>query len=32
MGLLKTYPLNKRLVGYLRAEDFEDKIRKISGN
>ena len=32
MGLLKTYPLNKRLVGYLRAEDFEDKIREISGN
>ena len=31
MGLLKTYPLNQRLVGYLRAEDFEDKIREISG-
>ena len=32
MGLLKTYPLNQRLVGYLRAEDFEDKIREIRGN
>lgn len=31
MGLLKTYPLNKSLIGYLRAEDFEDKIREISG-
>ena len=32
MGLLKTYPLNQRLVGYLRAEGFEDKIREIRGN
>ncbi|MDD7612227.1 MAG: Fic family protein, partial [Spirochaetales bacterium] len=32
MGLLKTYPLNQRLVGYLRAEDFENKIREIRGN
>ena len=32
MGLLKTYPLNQRLVGYLKAEGFEDKIREIRGN
>jgi Fic family protein len=31
-GFLTTIPLNQRLVGYLRAEDFEDKIREIGEN
>lgn len=31
-GFLTTIQLNQRLVGYLRAEDFEDKIREIGEN
>ena len=31
MGLLKTHPLNRRLVGYLRSDDFDKKIEEIKG-
>ena len=30
--LLKTIPLNKRLTGYIRTDDFEDKLKEFSGN
>ena len=30
--LLKIIPLNKRLTGYIRTDDFEDKLKEFSGN
>ncbi len=30
--LLKPIPLNKRLTGYIRTDDFEDKLKEFSGN
>lgn len=30
--LLKTIPLNKRLTGYIRTDDFEDRLKEFSGN
>lgn len=30
--LLKTIHLNKRLTGYIRTDDFEDKLKEFSGN
>ena len=30
--LLKTIPLNKRLTGYIRTDDFEEKLKEFSGN
>ncbi len=32
LGLLKTIPLNKRLVGYSKADNIEDRLREIRGN
>lgn len=31
-NLLKTIHLNKRLTGYIRTDDFEDKLKEFSGN
>ena len=30
--LLKTIHLNKRLTGYIRTDDFEDRLKEFSGN
>ncbi len=32
LGLLITIPLNKRLIGYTRAENFEERLEEIRGN
>ena len=32
LGLLITVPLNKRLIGYTRAENFEERLDEIRGN
>ncbi|SEQ49739.1 Fic family protein [Treponema bryantii] len=32
LGLLTTVPLNKRLTGYTRAENFEERLGEIRGN
>lgn len=32
IGLLKVLPMNKRLIGYIRTDDFESKLAEIRGN
>lgn len=32
IGLLKALPMNKRLMGYIRTDDFESKLGEIRGN
>ena len=32
LGLLAAVPLNKRLIGYTRAENFEERLGEIRGN
>ena len=32
LGLLIPVPLNKRLTGYARVENFEERLREIKGN
>ena len=32
IGLLKALPMNKRLIGYIRTDDFESKLAEIRGN
>ena len=32
IGLLKVLPMNKRLMGYIRTDDFESKLAEIRGN
>lgn len=32
IGLLKVLPMNKRLIGYIRTDDFESKLGKIKEN